>query len=151
MSRQGVRAVLLVAAGVAGCAGSSSSKSKAPSSSSALDTLPPDRRDAALLGREVFQLVDKAADYTGSHRGNPPATLRQMGVESLAPVFVRRIRVVSDSAVVTVAFRKPRGRTVESCEGTAAILEEATLRGGTFSIVCATPSGAINRYQVPAP
>ncbi len=134
MSRQGARAVLLVAAGLAACAGSSSSKSKAPPPSSALDTLPPDRRDAALLGREVFQLVDKAADYKGSHRGNPPATLRQMGVESLAPVFVRRIRVVSDSAVVTVAFRK-----------------EATLRGGTFSILCATPSGAINRYQVPAP
>jgi hypothetical protein len=145
MTRRVALAALLVAAGLAACAGSSSSKPKGSARSTALDTLPPDQRDAALLGREVFQLVDRAADYKGSHRGNPPSTLRQMGVESLAPIFVRRIRVV------TVAYRKPRGRAVESCEGTAAILEEATLRGGVFSVVCTTPSGAIGKYQVPAP
>jgi hypothetical protein len=148
MSLRGTRALVLAAALLAACGGS---KSKTPTPKSALDTLPPDRRDAALLGREVFQLVDQAVDYKGSHRGQPPATLRQMGVESLAPLVVRRIRVVSDSSVVTVAFRKPRGRAVESCEGTADILEEATLRGGTFSIICTTPSGSISKYQVPAP
>jgi hypothetical protein len=151
MTRRAAEAVLLLAAGLAACSGSASSRSKAPSATSALDSLPPNRRDAALLGQEVFSLVDQAADYQGSHRGRPPETLRQMGVESLAPVFVRRIRVVSDSAVVTVAFRKPRGRTVESCEGNAEILEQATLRGGTFDILCTTPSGAISKYKVPAP
>lgn len=151
MTRWVALAALLVAAGLAACAGSSSSKPKGSARATALDTLPPEQRDAALLGREVFQLVDRAADYKGSHLGNPPSTLRQMGVESLAPIFVRRIRVVTDSAVVTVAYRKPRGRAVESCEGTAAILEEATLRGGVFSVVCTTPSGSIGKYQVPAP
>jgi hypothetical protein len=151
MTRRGARAVLVVVAGLAACSGRASSHSKTRSATSALDSLPPSRRDAALLGREVFTLVDRAADYQGSHLGHPPATLREMGVESLAPVFVRRVRVVSDSAVVTVAFRKPRGRTVESCEGTAEILEQATLRGGTFDILCTTPSGAIAKYQVPAP
>ena len=151
MTRRAARAGLLLVAGLLACSGSASSRSKAPSAESALDSLPPNRRDAALLGREVFSLVDQAADYQGSHRGRPPETLRQMGVESLAPVFVRRIQVVSDSAVVTVAFRKPRGRTVESCEGNAQILEQATLHGGTFDILCTTPSGSISRYKVPAP
>jgi hypothetical protein len=144
-------AALLAAAGLAACGGSSSSKSKGPAKSAALDTLPPDQRDAAILGREVFRLVDRAADYRGSHLGNPPESLRQMGIESLAPVFVRRIRVVTDSAVITVAYRQPRGRRVASCEGTAGILEEATLHGGVFDIVCTTPSGTVAKYQVPAP
>jgi hypothetical protein len=148
MSPRGTRALVLAAAALAACAGS---KAKTPTRTSALDTLPPDRRDAALLGREVFELVDQAVDYKGSHRGQPPASLRQMGVESLAPLLVRRIRVVSDSSVVTVAFRKARGRAVASCEGTAQILEEASLRGGTFSVICTTPSGSISKYQVPAP
>jgi hypothetical protein len=150
MSWRSARLVLLMLAGATGCAGSSSS-SKAPKRVSVLDTLPPDRRDAALLGREVFRLADRAADYKGSHLGHPPTDLRQMGVESLAPLVVRRIRVVSDSSVVTVAFREPRGRTVASCEGTPQILEEATLNGGTFSVVCTTASGTVARYQVPAP
>jgi len=149
MSRRAAPAVLLALAAAA-CGGSSPS-SKAPARTSALDTLPPNRRDAALLGREVFRLVDRAADYKGSHSGHPPTSLRQMGVDSLAPVLVRRIRVVSDSSVVTVAFRQPRGRTVASCEGTAQILEEASLSGGTFSIVCMTAAGSISKYQVPAP
>jgi len=150
MTWRGAQAVLLVVAGLAACS-RSASKSKAAIGASALDSLPPNRRDAALLGQEVFHLVDRAADYQGSHRGHAPATLREMGVESLAPVFIRRIRVVSDSTVVTVAFRKPRGRAVESCEGNAEILEQATLRGGTFDIRCTTPSGATTQYQVPAP
>jgi hypothetical protein len=149
MIRRACPAVLLVLT-VAACGGSSSS-SKAPSRTSAIDTLPPDRRDAALLGREVFRLVDRAADYKGSHQGQPPATLRQIGVESLAPLMVRRIRVVSDTSVITVAFRQPRGRRVASCEGTPLLLEEASLRGGVFSIVCTTASGTIEKYEVPAP
>lgn len=150
MTPRAIRAATFLVAGLAACSGSAPSRTRA-ASGSALDTLPPNLRDAALLGREVFSLVDQAADYQGSHGGQPPATLRQMGVESLAPVVVRRIRVVGDTAVVTVAFRQPRGRTVESCEGDAEILEQATLGGGAFEILCSTPSGTINKYKVPAP
>lgn len=149
MSRLAARAVLLLLVAVAACSGSSPPKQ--PAKPSAIDTLPPERRDAALLGREVFRLVDRAADYKGSHRGRPPGDLRQMGIESLAPLLVRRIRVVSDSSVVTVAFRQPRGRTVASCEGSPQVLEEATLSGGTFSVICTTASGAVAKYLVPAP
>ena len=149
MNRRVLPAGLLVL--LVGACGGSSSSSKTPTRTAALDTLPPERRDAALLGREVFRLVDRAADYKGSHLGHPPVDLRQMGVESLAPVFVRRIRVVSDTSVVTVAFRQPRGRTVASCEGTPQLLEEASLRGGVFSITCTTVSGGVAQYEVPAP
>ena len=107
MNRSPKRAILLVLAAVAGC---SSSSPKPPRHTSVLDALPPERRDAAMLGREVFRLVDRAADYRGSHLGHPPVELRVMGVDSLAPLFVRRIRVVNDSSVVTVAFRQPAGQ-----------------------------------------
>ncbi|HEX5386848.1 MAG TPA: hypothetical protein VFW66_09130 [Gemmatimonadales bacterium] len=116
-----------------------------------MDTLPPAVRDAALLGREAFVLVDRAADYQGSHRGRPPSSLRQMGIDSLAPLFVRRIAVVSDSSLVTVAFRQPRGRRVAACEANPRVLEEASLNGGRFRLVCTTASGAVAQYEVPAP
>ncbi len=126
-------------------------ETKAPTTDHAVESLPPELRDATLLGREVFQLVDRAVDYKGSHSGRPPQSLRQMGIDSLAPFVVRRITTVSDSTVATVAFRQPRGRTVASCEGNAQILEEASLGGGKFSLVCATASGIIKRYQMAVP
>jgi hypothetical protein len=148
MTRAAALAMLLLAAAGAACAGTSSAKRRRPVH--AIDTLPPKLRDAALLGREVFDLVDRAADYKGSHHGRPPGSLRQMGLDSLAPLFVRRIAVVSDSPVVTVAFRQPRGRAVAACEGGLRILEEATLGGGRFTVLCTTPSGSIVKYEVPA-
>jgi hypothetical protein len=148
MSRRPARTILLVLAGVAGCAGSSPKPAR---HTSVLDTLPPARRDAALLGREVFRLIDRAVDYRGSHLGHPPVELRVMGIDSLAPLFVRRIRVVNDSSVVTVAYRQPAGRSVRACEGNPRILEEATLSGGTFTVGCVTRDGGSANYEVPAP
>jgi hypothetical protein len=133
---------------LAACGGDS--KAKAPAAANGLDSLPPDRRDATILGREVFQLVDRAVDYKGSHRDRPPQSFRQMGIDSLAPSFVRRIRTVSDSSVITVAFRQPRGHTLGSCEGNARVLEEMSLTS-QFTVVCLTPSGAIKQYGVTPP
>jgi hypothetical protein len=132
----------------AACGGDS--KAKAPAAAHGLDSLPPDRRDATILGREVFQLVDRAVDYKGSHRGRPPQSFRQMGIDSLAPTFVRRINTVSDSSVITVAFRQPRGHTLASCEGNPHVLEEASL-SSQFTVVCSTPSGTIKQYEVTPP
>jgi hypothetical protein len=129
----------------AACGGDS--KAKAPAAARGVESLPPDLGDATILGREVFELVDRAVDYKGSHRGRPPQSLRQMGIDSLAPTFVRRISTVSDSSVITVAFRQPRGRTVASCEGNARVLEEASLTS-QFTVVCSTPSGTLKEYQV---
>jgi hypothetical protein len=148
MRRRPRRVLLLLAAGIVACGHSPPAKAAARDVS--VDTLPPELRDAALLGREVFQLVDRAVDYKGSHRGRAPTSLRQMGMDSLAPLFVRRIAVVNDSSIVTVAFRQPRGRTVAACEGNPKILEDASLSGGRFTLLCTTPSGSISQYEVPA-
>jgi hypothetical protein len=146
MTCRAARGVLLAAA-LWACGGAGSDA--APDRGRGLDALPPHLRDAAYLGREIFDLVDRAADYKGSHRGKPPRSLKQMGLDSLAGPVVRRIATVSDSSVVTVAFRQPRGRSVASCEANARILEEAALNEGKFTLVCTTPSGAITKHEVP--
>jgi hypothetical protein len=103
--------------------------------------LPPDQRDAESLGREVFELVDRAVDYRGSHRGRPAASFRQMGIDSLTPATVRRLVNLAREPVITVAFRRPEAREITSCRGDSQILEEATLNGGRFTVMCTTGSG----------
>jgi hypothetical protein len=147
MTRGAAQRVLLAAA-LWGCGTTASDAAK--DRGRGVEDLPPELRDAAFLGRELFELVDRAADYKGSHRGKPPRSLKQMGLDSLAGPVVRRITTVSDSSVVTVAYRQPRGRTVASCEANARILEEAALNEGRFTLVCTTPSGAITKHEVPA-
>ena len=50
--------------------------------------------------------------------------------------------------VVTVAFRRTDGREITSCRGDSQILEEATLNGGRFTLMCTTSSGAQRPMQV---
>jgi len=128
---------------VAGCSGtgSSSSRSRDPSD------LPPDQRDAQVLGREIFDLVDRAVDYRGSHRGRPPATLKQMGVESLTTATVRRVVNVQREPVVTVRFRQPAGREIVSCWGESKILEDASVNG-RYTLMCTASSGAQRPMEV---
>jgi hypothetical protein len=104
--------------------------------------LPRDRQDAETLGREVFDLVDRAVDYRGSHRGRPASTVRQMGIDTLTPTTVRRLVNLEREPVVTVAFRRTETREITSGRGDSQILEEATLTGGRFTLMCATSSGA---------
>src|SRR5215207_2697200 len=87
-----------------GCSGTGSSSSRAPLASQ----LSPEQRDAQVLGREIFELVDRAIDYRGSHRGRPAVSLRQMGVESLTTTTIRRMVNVQREPVITVAFRQTR-------------------------------------------
>jgi len=104
-----------------------------------------------MLGREVFELVDRAVDYRGSHRGRPARSLRQMGVDSLTPATARHLISVNREPIVTVQFRKPEGRAVTSCRGDSQILEEAAINGGRFTLMCATRSGAQRPIQVGGP
>ncbi|HEX6107035.1 MAG TPA: hypothetical protein VFZ26_15715 [Gemmatimonadales bacterium] len=110
--------------------------------------LPPDRRDAEALGREVFELVDRAVDYRGSHRGRPARNLRQMGVDSLTPATARHLISVEREPVVTVQYRKVEGRQITSCRGDSQILEEAAINGGRFTIMCTLRTGAQRPIQV---
>jgi hypothetical protein len=135
--------VLLAALALGGCGGTGNSSSRPPLSSQ----LTPEQRDVQALGREIFDLVDRAVDYRGSHRGRPAASLRQMGVESLTTTTVRRMVNLQREPVITVSFRQTAGREVISCRGTGQILEEASLNG-RYTLMCTASSGAQRPMEV---
>ena len=126
-----------------GCSGTGNSSSRPPLASQ----LTPEQRDVQTLGREVFDLIDRAVDYRGSHRGRPAVTLRQMGVESLTASTVRRMVNLQREPVITVAFRRGAGREILSCRGTSQILEEASLNG-RFTLMCTGSSGSQRPMEV---
>jgi hypothetical protein len=107
--------------------------------------------DAEMLGREIFELVDRAIDYRGSHMGRPASSLRQMGIDSLSGATARRLENLAREPVVTVAFRKPGTHQIISCRGDSQILEEASLNGGRFTLMCTTASGAQRPVRVGEP
>jgi hypothetical protein len=133
--------VLLASLVLANCSGTGNSSSRPASQ------LTPEQRDVQALGREIFELVDRAVDYRGSHRGRPAVTLRQMGVESLTTTTVRRMVNVQREPVVTVSFREASGREIISCRGTSQILEEASLNG-RYTLMCTASSGAQRPMEV---
>ncbi|MBA3259595.1 MAG: hypothetical protein H0T68_09040 [Gemmatimonadales bacterium] len=139
MSRTGPWVALALALAAAGCG---ADEGATPATRAPASTLAPDRRDAEELGREIFELVDRAVDYRGSHRGRPAASLRQIGIDSLTPATARYLLSVDREPLVTVKYRKPEGREIMSCRGDSQILEEAALNGGRFTLMCATRSGA---------
>jgi hypothetical protein len=107
-----------------------------------------DQADAETLGREVLELVDRAVDYRGSHRGRPATSLRQLGIDSLTPSTARHLINVNREPVVTVTFRKVDGRHITSCRGDSHILEEASINAGRFTLMCTARSGAQRPVQV---
>ena len=123
-------------------------KGATPAPRAPASELPTDRRDAEGLAREVFELVDRAVDYRGSHRGRPAKSLRQMGIDSLTPATARQLVNVGLQPVVTVQYRRVAGREITSCRGDSQILEEAALNGGRFTLMCTTRSGAQRPIQV---
>ena len=137
-----IAALAALALVVAGCSDKTGQKSRTTES-----PLSPDQRDAEVLGREIFDLVDRAVDYRGSHMGRPAANLPQMGVESLTTATVRRVVNVQREPVITVAFRQTGGRDIISCRGDSQILEDKSLNG-RFTIMCTASSGAQRPMQV---
>jgi len=107
-----------------------------------------DQSEAETLGREVLELVDRAVDYRGSHRGRPAASLRQLGIDSLTPATARHLVNVHRDPVVTVSFRRVEGREITSCRGDSHILEEASINGGRYTLMCTSRSGAQRPIQV---
>ena len=87
-------------------------------------------------------------DYRGSHRGRPASSLRQMGVDSLTPATARVLISVEREPVVTVSFRRTDSREILACRGDSQILEEASLNGGRFTLMCTTKTGAQRPIQV---
>jgi hypothetical protein len=144
MSRPDARLFLLLLM-LAGC---SKRETDRPMATQPKSNLPPDQRDAEMLGREVFELVDRAIDYRGSHRGRPAASFRQMGIDSLTSLTVRRLVNLEREPVITVAFRKTDTREITSCRGDSQILEESAINGGRFTLMCTTRSGSQRPIRV---
>jgi len=83
--------------------------------------------DAAVLGSELFDVVDQVAGYR-SALGRRPATLRQAGIDSLTATTARWLDDDRDLGV-TVAFRSQAGHVLSQCRGTELVLEDVALEG----------------------
>lgn len=149
MSCRIARRALAVTLLAAGCG----QEDRAPSAAAAQSELPTDQRDAELLGREIFELVDRAIDFRGSHRGRPAGSLKQMGIDSLTPTTARWLVNLAREPVVTAKYRRAESRAITSCRGDSQILEEAAVNGGRFTLMCTTRSGAQRPIRIgdPAP
>lgn len=132
---------------LAGCGEEESSR---PATRQPTADLPSDQRDAEALGGEVMELVDRAVDYRGSHRGRPASSFRQMGIDSLTGLTVRRLVNVGLEPLVTVVFRRTDTREITSCRGDSQILEEAAINGGRFTLMCTTRTGTQRPIRVGA-
>ena len=97
--------------------------------------------DVAALGREIFDLVDRAMAYRSAHRGQLPRNLRELGIDELTSTTSRSLTVDGNVPTVRVAFRAANRHTVSDCRATNAILEESSLAGGTFSLICNLVAG----------
>jgi hypothetical protein len=139
--------VLALVCLVAACGNQDGPKDAPPPRS----VVPADLTDAETLGREVLDLVDRAVDYRGSHRGRPATSLRQLGVDSLTPTTARQLLNVNREPVITVKFRRTDGRQITSCRGDSNILEEASINAGRFTLMCTSSSGAQRPVQVGGP
>lgn len=104
--------------------------------------------DQQVLGRELFELIDRAADYHSSHRGRYPASVAQMGVDSLTPTTARRLSSDNGALQVTVSFRHPTGHALVSCTGGAEALEGAALNSGKYAASCITPEGEVQPLEL---
>jgi hypothetical protein len=140
--------LLALACLVAACGSEDAPKKDAPPPRT---DLPADQMDAETLGQEVLDLVDRAVDYRGSHRGRPATSLRQLGVDSLTQTTARHLLNVNREPVITVQFRKADGRQITSCRGDSNILEEASINAGRFTLMCTLRSGAQRPVQVGGP
>ena len=97
--------------------------------------------DVATLGREIFDLIDRAMSYRSAHRGRLPKNLRELGIDELTPSTSRTLTVDSTVPTVTVGFRSGAGHTLSNCRATSAALEEAALSSGSFSLTCNLVAG----------
>lgn len=103
--------------------------------------------DATLLGNELRDVVDRVMAYRSSHQNRLPNSLRQAGIDSLAPQFVRRLERQGSDPLVTIAFRKLEGRAVSRCRGTNVVLEDIVMHG-SFDLACDLTSGGFRSVTI---
>jgi hypothetical protein len=135
-------AILILAALLAGgCSKKSGTAKGSPA-------LPTPQDEANLLGRDVFAAMDAVLSYRSAHQGRMPVSLRQVGVDSLSRLIIRRLSARGSVPMVTAVFRSLDGRQLASCRGTSEVQEEASLNGGTFTVSCLLRSGEESGYKI---
>ena len=104
--------------------------------------------EAVVLSRELYDLVDQAMSYKSAHRGRLPRSLREMGVDQLTHSTSRTLTVSGGEPTVLVEFRNLGVHALRNCHATSSILEEASISGGEFSVICTTVSGGSTTLKV---
>lgn len=140
--RSNRRAVLILAAFLAG----GCSKKSAAAKGGSVPENP--QEEATLLGRDIFSTIDAVLSYRSAHQGRLPVSLRQLGVDSLSRLTIRRLAVRGGVPEVSAVFRSIEGRQVASCRGTGEVQEEASLNGGVFTVTCVLRTGEEANYKV---
>ena len=134
----GVRLALILTLAAGGCR-----RDAAPSPGLAADPPAADgaAADATRLGREIFGVIDRAAEYRVANRGRAATSLRQIGVDSLTPELARWVGVRDGRIVAGAAFRRTAGHAWASCEAGEEALEQAALAGGRYELLCTDIGG----------
>jgi hypothetical protein len=109
----------------------------------------PVQAEAELLGRDMADIVDRVMAFRSAHQGQLPASLRQAGLDSLAPLVIRRLSRQGDDPLVSVVFRRTSSRTLSGCAGTSMVLEDASLHEGAFEVTCTLVAGGTRTFTVP--
>lgn len=111
----------------------------------------PAQAEAELLGRDLADIMDRVMAYRSAHQGRLPTSLRQAGIDSLAPEVIRRLSRQGSDPLLTVVFRRPEGRLLRGCAGTSMVLEDASLHAGAFEVSCLLAAGGSRTFTVPPP
>jgi hypothetical protein len=150
-SRLGRGAAIGLALLLAGCDGGNGGKPQPHAQAQRRAEPPKDpiQADAESLGRELLDIMDRVMAYKSSHRKHLPNSLRQAGLDSLAPLFVRRLSVTGSEPQVTIAFRSIEGHLLRSCRGTSSILEDQMLHNEGFEVTCTLVAGGDRAFTVP--
>ncbi|HEX5003709.1 MAG TPA: hypothetical protein VFV65_00220 [Gemmatimonadales bacterium] len=152
-SRWNSRAALAVVAALAlGAGAAACGKDKPPPPAAAARPAPAAgdvaQKEATLLGRDVFELVDRLAAYAASNQRKYPASLRLAGIDSLTPKLARQIDTKAAPPMAFSMYRNPLGHQITSCRGNLDLLEESALNDGRFTVTCTDSQGQSSPYKV---
>ena len=142
-------AVYVLALSLAAAACQEGAKSPAGSPRRTAEPKGATQADAELLGRELFEIMDRVMSYRSSHQGRLPNSLRQAGLDSLAPLFIRRLGRRGSAPLVTIVFRNTAGHKLSNCQATNSVLEDNALRGGFFDVTCTPVGGGTELFTIP--
>ena len=103
--------------------------------------------EAAQLGAEIISVLDRVLAYASARSGQAPATIAEVGLDSLTPKVVRRVSRQGRELVVTTAFRRPAGRAVTECRGSNRVFEDLSILGH-YELVCTVASGGTRTFTI---